>query len=347
MDIAGVQHLAVFRALNLGDMLCCIPALRALRRALPHARISLIGLSSAAPIMPYFPDCLDELIEFPGNPAFPEQPAQLAALPEFYRAMRARKFDLALQLHGSGQQSNDIVQALEPSRWAGFVPRPDQAVPGQCMVWPEGLQEVHRYLALLAYLGLEADDDTLDFPVSPHDQSQADALINTMGLDVKRLVLIHPGARLASRRWPLQRFRAVASVLANAGWQLAITGSEAEKTLGHELTHPGAPVIDLCGLTSLGTLAGLMARARLLICNDTGVSHLAAATQCRSVVIACGSDVQRWRPLNTRLHTVLHKDPECRPCAYDICPVGHRCARELEPAEVLEAVFNHLGRIPT
>lgn len=346
MNIQGVQHVAVFRALNLGDMLCSIPALRALRRALPHAKISLVGLPSARPIMPYFSEYLDELIEFPGDPAFPEQPVQTGLLPEFYRDMRARKFDLALQLHGSGQQSNEIVQAMAPSRWAGFVPTRHLAIPGRCMAWPDELHEVHRYLALLNYMGISANDDTLDFPVSRADQASADALIAGLNLDVRRLVLIHPGARLASRRWPPERFRAVARVLADAGWQLAVTGSEAETRLSRELRSPGVPAVDLCGHTSLGTLAGLLKRARLLICNDTGVSHVAAAVHCRSVVIACGSDVARWRPLDTRLHTVLHKDLDCRPCAHDVCPVGHLCAREIDVDDVLAAAFHHLQGSP-
>lgn len=343
MDMSDVRRVAVFRALNLGDMLCCMPALRALRNALPHAQITLIGLPSAVPVMPYFSTYLDELVEFPGNPAFPEQSVRIAALPEFYRAMRARKFDLALQMHGSGQQSNDIVRALEPSRWAGFVPDVRQIVPGQCMLWPERLPEIIRYLALLAYMGLDAEDQTLEFPLSTIDQENTDELIAHSGLDVNRLVLVHPGARLASRRWPLDRYRAVAQALADAGWQLAITGSEAEKSMSHELLYTGAPVIDLCGMTSLGTLAGLLKRARLLICNDTGVSHVAASVRCRSVVIACGSDVERWRPRDFRLHTVLHRDPDCRPCAYDACPVGHTCALELDVSDVLDAAFHHLG----
>lgn len=342
MDIRGVQRVAVFRALNLGDILCSIPALRALRKALPHATISLIGLRSASPLMPYLSEHLDELIEFPGDPAFPEQPVQMAMLPEFYRDMRARKFDLALQLHGSGQQSNEIVQAMAPSRWAGFVPNRHLAIPGRCMAWPERLHEVHRYLALLTYMGIAADDDTLEFPVNKADQAQADALMAELGLDARRLVLVHPGARLASRRWPPERFRTVAHVLADAGWHVAFTGSDAEKPLIHTLLYPALPAVDLCGRTSLGTLAGLLKRARLLICNDTGVSHVAASVRCRSVVVACGSDVARWRPLDTRLHTVLHKDPECRPCAHDVCPVGHICARELDAGDVLAAALHHL-----
>lgn len=343
MDLSDARRVAVFRALNLGDMLCCMPALRALRNALPQARITLIGLPSAVPVMPYFSAYLDELVEFPGNPAFPEQPVRIAALPEFYRAMRARKFDLALQMHGSGHQSNDIVRALEPSQWAGFVPDVRETVPGQCMLWPERLPEIARYLALLAYMGLDAEDDTLEFPVRTIDQHDADELIAGLGLDVDRLVLVHPGARLASRRWPLERYRAVVRALAGQGWQLAITGSEAEKPMSRELLYPGVPVFDLCGMTSLGMLAGLLRRARLLICNDTGVSHVAASVRCRSVVIACGSDVDRWRPRDQRLHTVLHRDPDCRPCAYDVCPVGHTCAVGLDVSDVLNAAFRHLG----
>lgn len=337
------KRVAIFRALNLGDMLCAIPALRALRNRLPHAHITLIGLNSALPIMKHFSDYLDELIEFPGDPAFPEQTVRVGALPAFYRDMRERNFDLVLQMHGSGQQSNDIVRAMKPIQWAGFVPREHQAVPGQFMLWPDHLHEVHRYLALLRHLGWDAHDDTLEFPIQTADAARADALITEMGLEPERLVCLHPGARLASRRWPLDRYRAVSHALTSAGWQLAITGGESEKVMTRALTDRSNPsVVDLCGMTTLGVLASLLQRARLLLCNDTGVSHVAASVRLPSVVIACGSDVSRWRPLDTRRHTVLYSRVDCRPCAWNDCPIGHPCALNIEIDDVLDAAYRHL-----
>lgn len=340
----GIRHVAVFRALNLGDLLCSVPALRALRHALPHAYITLIGLPSVVPLLERFPDYIDELVEFPGNPSFPEQTVKFERLPGFYRGMRARRFDLALQMHGSGRCSNELVQALEPACWAGFVPGQDRSENGRLMPWPDHLHEVHRYLALLNYLGIDANDDTLEFPISTQDSEHADAIMRQHGLMHDRLIFIHPGARLASRRWPVERYRHVAIALIDRGWQPVITGSDDEQELCAALARRCGPVcVNLCGQTPLGVLAALFLRGQLLICNDTGVSHVAASVGARSVVIACGSDVARWRPLDTRRHAVLHADVECRPCAVDRCPVGHLCALKVRAEDVLDAVQQQLA----
>lgn len=337
------KRVAVFRALNLGDMLCVIPALRALRGRLPDAHITLVGLESAAPVLRHFPGYLDELVEFPGDPAFPEQAVRASELPAFYETMRARSFDLALQMHGSGQQSNPIVRALAPAQWLGFVPRASQAVRGRLLPWPDHLHEVHRYLALLEHAGLEAKDDTLEFPLGRRDRAQAGRLAARMGLRLDRTVFIHAGARLASRRWPLARYAAVARALAGEGWQIALTGSGGEMDIARGLeASAGVPVVNLCGATSLGALAGLLRRGRLLICNDTGISHVAASVGAASVVIASGSDVARWAPLDRQRHTVVHMPMACRPCAHDECPIGHPCALGVSVERVLAEARRHL-----
>lgn len=345
-ELGQVSRLAVFRALNLGDMLCFVPALRAIRAAWPEAHICLIGLESARPVVERFPELVDELILFPGDPAFPEKPVAHDALPGFYRDIRSRRFDLILQMHGSGPQSNDIVGRMQPKQWAGFIPAGAAAEP-HLLPWPDTLHEVHRYLALLQHLGLAAEDDGLSLPVSAEEEQAAKLLALRYGLQLERTVCIHGGARLASRRWPLERYAQVARSLGMEGWHIALTGSEEEGPLASQLQRmaagAGIKVEVLCGQTPLGVLAALIRTSRLLICNDTGISHVAAAVQAASVVIASGSDVRRWAPLNERLHTVLHSDPPCRPCAYDVCPVGHVCALGVHVDQVMYEAHNRLS----
>ena len=95
------------------------------------------------------------------------------------------------------------------------------------------------------------------------------------------------------------------------------------------------PALDLAGPTTLGALGAVVARARLVVCNDTGISHIAAATSTPSVVIACGSDPRRWAPLNRELHRVLAAQVPCRPCVHRTCPIGHPCALEVSAREVI------------
>lgn len=345
----GIWHpaprsMAVFRALNLGDLLCSIPAFRALRRALPDTRITLIGLESAIPIVERFQPYIDELVLFPGDPSFPEQPARMEKMPKFLDRLRDRKFDLILQMHGSGARSNQIVQCMNPRRWAGFVPDDGQQEPGRLMTWPDHLPEIHRYLALLSYLGLPASEDALEFPLNDDDRSEADAAAIQAGVDLDRTIFIHPGARMASRRWPLESFAGVMQGLAKQGWQLAVTGGPDEDELTADLIQRACvPAANFSGKTSLGGLVALLQRGRMIICNDTGVSHLAAAVRLPSIVIASGSDVARWAPLDTRLHRVLHVPMPCRPCSYFECPIGHPCALGVSADQVMEQAQAQLG----
>ena len=336
-------RIAVFRALQLGDMLCAVPALRALRQAFPAAHITLVGLPNARGFARRFDRYIDDLLEFPGAAGFPEQAARQHALPEFYRQAHAREFDVALQCHGSGKHSNGIVRCLGARQWAGFVPTDAEAVPGRRMPWPDRLPEPLRYLALLRYLGLPAFDSTLELPLSRREQVAAEALLRHESLDPARTVLMHVGARLPSRRWPTARFGEVAAALTGLGWQIALTGTDDEAALVAAVwRHCGMRAANLCGRTSLGELAALASRCRLVICNDTGMSHVAAAVGTPSVVIASGSDARRWAPLDGSRHAVIAADVPCRPCSHVVCPIGHPCALAVPASEVLARARSQL-----
>lgn len=339
-------RIAVFRALQLGDMLCAVPALRALRQAFPTAHITLIGLPNAREFVQRFDRYVDELLEFPGTADFPEQTHRERALPAFYREAHARRFDVALQLHGSGKHSNEIARCLGARQWAGFVPTRAESVPGSRMVWPDRMPEPLRYLALLRYLGIPAFDSTLELPLSSCEQAAADALIAEQGLNPQRTVLLHVGARLPSRRWPLTRFAQVAAAVAVQGWQVALTGTDEEAELVALVARDcGTRVANLCGRTTLGELAALVGRCRLVVCNDTGMSHVAAAMRTPSVVIASGSDVRRWAPLDSRRHTVISVNVPCRPCSHAVCPIGHPCALGVSADAVLGRVRRQLKEL--
>jgi len=320
-----------------------VPALRALRQFVPEAHIILVGLAGARDFVQRFSRYVDELLEFPGIDAFPEQTPRPAELPAFFTAARERAFDLVLQLHGSGVQSNDLAARLGGKQWAGFVPSEAEEMPGLRMAWPNDLPEPQRYLALMRFLGVPAADAALEFPLSAADWREAAELARTNGLQAERTIVLHPGARLPSRRWPAERYAAVARQLAAEGWQVAITGAGAERPLAAQVAQSAAGcTVDLSGRTSLGALAGLVANARLVICNDTGVSHVAAAVRTPSVVIASGSDVRRWAPLDRQRHVVLSFQTPCRPCHYVTCPIGHPCALGVSVEGVLATVRHQL-----
>lgn len=327
----------MLRALHLGDLLCATPALRALRRHYPHAHISLIGLPWAREFAARYPHLLDEFIEFPGWPGVPEGPqpddARLAA---FFDEMRARRLDLAIQMHGAGDVTNAFVAELGARTTAGFVPSPDaQPRPDVAVPYPDDVPEPRRHLALVRALGADATDDRLEFPVADADRAALRMVPGAPALEGRRYAVIHPGSRDPARRWPPDRFAAVAAALASDGIAVVYTGSARERGIV-EAARCGvcAPSLDLSGQTDLGMLAALIEGAALVVCNDTGVSHLAAAVRTPSVVVFTASDPRRWAPANAVRHRPV------LPAERD----EHGVPRGLPPLDaVVEAAFAQLA----
>lgn len=336
---APIERIVVLRALMLGDLLCAVPALRALRRAFPSARIALAGLPWAREFAGRL-EAVDDFIEFPGWPGLPETAPRVAAIPEFLAEVQAQRFDLALQLHGSGAIVNPLVACLGARQTGGFRTErawypADEAE--RWAPWPEQGHEIERLLALIDYLELPRAGTELEFPLERGDFA---ALLDVWpGLQRARpYVCIHAGAQLASRRWPASRFAAVADALARDGRTVVLTGSAEEAPLAAEIAaRMQAPAVDLVGRTTLWTLGALIGGAEFVVCNDTGISHVAAALGCPSVVVSCGADVSRWAPLDRDKHRVLWQPMVCRPCAHAICPYDHGCATAIDVPSVLEA----------
>lgn len=337
------RRIGVFRALMLGDLLCATPALRALRAAYPQAEIAYIGLGWARELVQRLP-MVDRFIEFPGFPGLPEAGSDVSRLPDFLQLMQREPLDLLLQMHGSGRIVNPLIAACGARRTAGFY-EPGAFCPDGDLytAWPREGHEVHRLLGLLDHLGIARCGEALEFPLKPQDFFDLMALWPEAGANAP-YICVHAGSQLPSRRWPVQRFAAVADRLAGRGYTIVLTGGPGEAALAAELQSlMTKPCVNLAGRTSLWTLGALVARARLVLCNDTGISHIAAALATPSVVVASGSDVARWRPLGRGSHHVLWQAMECRPCHHAQCPNGQACALAVGVAEVAAACEGRLS----
>lgn len=342
-ELASLKKIAVFRALQLGDMLCAVPALRSLRMAVPNAEIVLIGLPWAEAFAARFSRYIDRFIAFPGFPGLPERRPALEELPRFLASVQEERFDLAIQLHGSGALTNPLVAAFRASRHAGFA-LPGQAIqPDLPFSWRDDEHEIFRLLDLMEQLGAESCGAMLEFQIEPEDVARA----KEVGPDLLPggYVCIHPGAQLASRRWPPERFAAVGERLHAAGYRIVVTGTIQEQALTASVCQAmRSPAIDLAGKTDLGSLAALVAGARLVVCNDTGISHVATAVGAPSVVVSSGADIRRWAPLNRLRHRTLAADVPCRPCMEAVCPVsGHPCASGITVDDVVDEAMTLLG----
>jgi ADP-heptose:LPS heptosyltransferase len=344
------QRIVILRALQLGDNLCAVPAWRALRSAYPQTHITLIGLPWAESFVRRFHHLVDELLIFPGLPGFPEREPDIQAFPVFLSQAQQQRYDLALQMQGSGGLSNSLVMLFGARQAAGFY-LPGQYCPDSRTFcpYPEQEPEVWRHLRLMQYLGIPLQGEHLEFPLTQQDWQELHSLpeVQALGeLHPGRYALLHPGARAPERRWLPEHFARVGQALVQQGLQVIITGTAQERPLAEAVEHvmrqnlcltsvgskSALPVQNLAGRTSLGALAALLSTARLLVTNDTGVSHLAAALQVPSLVLFLASDPRRWAPLNHDLHRPVIAARQVDPQA-ELPPVDRIIAMALEQAQ--------------
>ncbi len=296
-----------------------MPALRALRTALPshQTQILLIGLPANGPLVRRFGHYLDGLVEFPGFPGIPEAPLDLGRFGSRLLALQRQHFDVVLQMHGHGGIMNVFAGLVGASLAAGYYlpgnycPDPETFLP-----YVETEPEVRRWSRLLEALGIPSQGEYLEFPLEVRDQEDLATLLRHAGLQPGTFACIHPGARGRARRWDPACFAAVADALVPLGLDVVLTGTTDEKPVVRAVAdamHRRAP-LDLAGRTSLGSLAALLTRARIVICNDTGVSHLAAALGTPSVVVfgdpRVASDPRRWAPLDRERHRPVAPSPD-------------------------------------
>jgi ADP-heptose:LPS heptosyltransferase len=277
----------VLRALHLGDLLVAVPALRALRRALPGHRIVLATNGSLAPLVS-LTGAVDELLPTSDPQAL---------------AWTGQAPDVAVNMHGAGPQSHRALDATQPRRRIGYRaagwPGPD----------PDDIARHHahereRWCAMLDAHGIPADptDLRLHPPAGPPVPHSCHAP-----------VLVHPGARYGAKRWPARRFAEVAAALHCPVSPVLITGSADERDLALAVARQAgiAESRVLAGRTDLAELCALVARAALVVSGDTGIAHLAAAFAIPSVTLFGPVGPQQWGPPADGPHAVLD-EPDVR-----------------------------------
>lgn len=302
-----IDEILVLRALQLGDLLCAIPAIRALKASHQHSRIVLIGLPWAAEFVSRFSRYFSGFISFPGFPGLIEQPFNASDFSDFISHLRSRQADLFIQMHGNGAISNDISLMSKARRLAGYYIKGSSCPDRQLyMPYPEEISEVKRHLRLMEFLGIPSVGDYLEFPVSDAEQEGFWKISQAHGLDSEEYVCIHPGARDTRRRWEVEKFATVADEIAAKGYRIVLTGARSESEVVHRVQAAmNHRAINLVGQTGLGELAMLIRNSRLLFANDTGVSHIAAATGTQSIIVFLVSDPARWAPENKELHRAI------------------------------------------
>jgi ADP-heptose:LPS heptosyltransferase len=262
------------RALGLGDLLTAVPALRAIRRAFPQHRHVLAAPAWQGPLVALM-GAVDGVVD---------TTALVPLAEELHHA------DLAVNLHGRGPQSTALLAATSPRRLIAFDDRRGPA-------WCEDEHERDRWCRLLAGHGITCDaaDYRLVAPATATSPRARGATI------------IHPGAAAPARRWPVERWAAVAAAEARAGRQILITGSSGEVELAIAVAD-GARLprrVVVAGRTDGVDLVGLVGAAARVMCCDTGVAHVATALGTPSVVLFGPTPPALWGPPTDGPHIAL------------------------------------------
>ena len=345
-----VRRLLVIRLDNLGDLLMTTPALAAAAASVPGMEITLLGGPSAAAMAPHLPmvyDIITARVPWVRQDCSPTPDDDLDLL----RRLQVAAFDAAVIFTVCTQSA---LPAAMMCRLAGislrlahvrenpyeilsdWVPDPDSDL-------PRVRHEVRRQLDLVAHVGWQCESDRLVFALRPGDTERVDALLachDTLGVR-KQIIVMHVGASAPSRRWPAERFGMAADALMVATGALVLfTGTREEIPL-IKLAQAAMRERSIClgGKLSLGELGALLARARVVITNNSAPAHLASAVDTPVVDLYALTNPQHT-PWQKRAHVLSHDVP-CRNCLKSRCPETHHlCLTGVSIQAVVDAALD-------
>ncbi|MFI7690233.1 glycosyltransferase family 9 protein [Nonomuraea sp. NPDC049655] len=300
--VEGVRSIAVLRANAIGDYLVALPAIEAIKLAYPDARLTLLGTPWHAEFLSGRPGPVDDVVALPPITGVSTSETGYPVPGGARAELRERAFDLAVQIHGGGRFSNPFVRSLGARVTAGLR-SPDAEVLDRWVPYTYFQHETLRFLQVAELVGGVAERLEPLVAVTARDRAE---LAESFGEPPAGLVALHPGATDPRRRWPPERFAEVADRLARP---VAVTGSWAEKDLVEATVaamrgraHPVLPVV---GTLTLGGLAALYERCALVVANDTGPRHLAAAVGTPTVAVYSCVNVINAGPLSRTAHRPL------------------------------------------
>jgi lipopolysaccharide heptosyltransferase II len=337
---------------SLGAVLMCTPAMRAIKQSRPGRCVTLLSSSSGAAAAPFIPE-LDAVLEYPA-PWMKNSARHLPAVDmAFIDSLAARRFD-AVAIFTSHSQSA-LPAALMcylagiPLRLAHCRENPYQML-SDWLPDPEPdttvKHEVRRQLDLVASVGCTPSSAGLSFAVRDSDTDSVRDRLAARGINVARQwVLLHPGANAPSRRYPPDHWaRVIEDLGSRTGLPMVLTGDAAEQPLIEQIVESsGSNAISLAGLLDLGELGAAIKLASLVISNNTGPAHLAAAVGTPLVDLYALTNPQHT-PWQVECRVLFHDVP-CRFCQKSICPQGHNdCLKGIAPERVVDAACGLLAR---
>jgi lipopolysaccharide heptosyltransferase II len=342
------RNVLCIRLDNMGDVLMCTPAMRALRQSVPGRRITLLTSGSGAAVAPFIPE-VDAVITYAPPWMKSSQLHDADCDLAMVQTLREQAFDAAVIFTTYSQSAlpaamlcylADIPLRLAHCRenpyrmLSDWIPDPDPA---------QGIRhEVRRQLDLVQAIGSRTDNERLSFAVRDEDMAWMQCRLLADGIGIgKPWVLMHPGATAQSRRYPASHWSRVIALLAAANIDVVLSGDGSETELIAGIIQGAGPTAatahSMAGQLELGQLGAAIALASIVISNNTGPAHMTAAIGTPLVDLYALTNPQHtpWQVASR----VLFHDVPCRFCYKSICPQGHNdCLTKVAPTQVASAV---------
>jgi ADP-heptose:LPS heptosyltransferase len=349
LDLSNARRVLAIRLDNIGDVVMAGPALRALRAAAPDASLALLCSPAgreAARLLPWVDETIvARTVWQDAGGRLPLDPHRELALVE---RLRAGTFDAAFVFTSFSQS---VFPAAYACYLAGIPVRVGQAAEfgGSVLshvVRPaaDGTHQVDRNLHLVEALGLRVEDRSLSVELPRPAIEGAHRLLDAAGVDpLTPFVAIAPGASASARRYPAQRFAAVARLLRERlGWPIVVVGAKADREAADAIVANAPGAVSLAGATTTPQWAAVIGGARLVVSSHSAPLHLADALRTPVVCLFSGTDREsEWGPRDTP--SVLLREPTaCAPCRLFDCPIGLPCL-DIPPDAIVEAALALLG----
>lgn len=339
------QKICIHRVGQIGDILCAIPAMKAIRRAYPKAEITLLtspgeeGNPGAAELLKG-EKWIDHLHVY-----YSSELGSLCKIRSFAQKLKYERFDAWFQLPQDittfkTELRNMFFAKVVGVKWAGgyhvntlkFFVR-DQAK-HQKFIRESELQCRH-----LKDIGINSCNAGFELSIPDGEHIGAERLRNEFGIVEGIIMALAPGGKRPSNRWHVERFAEIGRRWIASGGQVVIIGGSADKDLGERIIEEcGVRAANLCGKTTLLGAAGILKLSELLVTNDSGPMHLAASVCTLCVVVFSARDFPvKWYPVG-KDHMVIRKDVPCSPCFMDVCSNNNLCMAEVQVDEIWDAV---------
>jgi heptosyltransferase-2 len=338
---SDVKSIAVRFPNWIGDAVLAGPVLRSLRQGYPEARIDVVAVKRVAPVIEADPN-IDNLIVIPDRLDIPVGHIKAA------RMVRAGRYDMGLILPDSFGSALLFSMAGVRRRigYAAEMRGPLLTLAVEHETDPRSEHLIYSYLKLAREAGGESVPAEPSHTTLPEEDGWAEGLLDGLGIESNSpLIGVVPGATYGpAKRWPPDRFRQIIKVVAADKWTVLILGGPDDADTVKAIFPDGEQpenVHNLVGRTTIRQTAALMQRLDVVLCNDTGPMHLAAAVGT-AVVGLFGSTNPVWTgPLGPRQFAIRGSVP-CSPCYLRDCPYDLECFKMIDPEMVLVALRNSI-----